>query len=78
MICSRCNNRTELRVCPQCRIVKNGNFTRNRFAEDMARKIFQEEEGSTAAQERAEEDVPEIRLPTYDDMGFPDYGLDRF
>ena len=50
MICSRCNIRTELRVCPQCRIVKNGNFTRNRFAEDMARKIFQEEEGSTAAQ----------------------------
>ena len=78
MICSRCNIRTELRVCPQCRIVKNGNFTRNRFAEDLARKIFQEEEGSTAAQERAEEDVPEIRLPTYDDMGFPDYGLDRF
>ena len=78
MICSRCNNRTELRVCPQCRIVKNGNFSRNRFAEDLARKIFQEEEGSTAAQERAKEDVPEIRLPTYDDMGFPDYGLDRF
>ena len=78
MICSRCNIRTELRVCPQCRIVKNGNFSRNRFAEDLARKIFQEEEGSTAAQERAEEDVPEIRLPTYDDMGFPDYGLDRF
>ena len=26
----------------------------------------------------AEEDVPEMRLPTYDDMGFPDYGLDRF
>ena len=25
-----------------------------------------------------EDDVPEMRLPTYDDMGFPDYGLDRF
>ena len=80
MICSRCNNRPELRVCPQCRVNKKGNFTRNRFAEDVARKIFQEEAGSTlvGAQERAEEDVPEIRLPQYDEMGFPDHGLDRF
>ena len=80
MICSRCNNRPELRVCPQCRVVKNGNFSRNRFAEELSRKIYQEEAGSTgvAAQERAEVDVPEIRLPVYDDMGFPDYGFDRF
>ena len=80
MICSRCNNRPELRVCPQCRVVKNGNFSRNRFAEELSRKIYQEEAGSTgvAAQERAEVDVPEIRLPEDDDMGFPDYGFDRF
>ena len=80
MICSNCNNRPELRVCPQCRVYKKGQFSRNRFAEDLARKIFNEEAGSplVAAQERAEEDVPEIRLPTYDEMGFPDYGLDRF
>ena len=80
MICSRCKNRPELRVCPQCRVEKRGNFSRNRFAEDLARKIFLEEAGSTlvAAQESAEEDVPDIRLPQYDEMGFPDYGLDRF
>ena len=80
MICSRCKNRPELRVCPQCRVEKRGNFSRNRFAEDLARKIFLEEAGSTlvAAQESAEEDVPDIRLPQYYEMGFPDHGLDRF
>ena len=25
-----------------------------------------------------EVDGPEMRLPRYDDMGFPDYGLDSF
>ena len=46
--------------------------------------MFPEEAGykEVAVQEMeviaAEEDVPEMRLPTYDDMGFPDYGLDRF
>ena len=67
-------------MCLQCRVVKNGNFSRNRFAEELSRKIFQEEAGSTevAAQERADEDVPEIRFPIYDDMMFPDYGFERF
>ena len=84
MICSNCKIRPELRVCPQCRVVKNRNFSRNRILEELSRKMFPEEAGykEVAVQEMeviaAEEDVPEMRLPSYDDMGFPDYGLDRF
>ena len=70
-------------MCPQCRVVKKDNFSRNRLLEELARKMFPEDAVKTvvAAQEieefEDEDDVPEMRLPTYDDMGFPDYGLDR-
>ena len=44
------------------------------FPEDAEKTVV-------AAQEIVEfenkDDVPKMRLPTYDDMGFPDYGLDR-
>ena len=78
-----CKTRPELRNCPQCRVVKRNNFSRNRLLEELARKLFPEDAEKTlvAAQEivqvENEDDVPEMRLPTYDDMGFPDYGLDR-
>ena len=84
VICWSCKIRPELKGCPQCRVVKYRNFSRNRILEEVSRKMFSEEAGNkvVAAQEMeviaAEEDVPEMRLPTYDDMGFPDYGLDRF
>ena len=71
-------------MCPQCRVVKKEKFGRNRLLEELARKIFGEDAVSTVVDDQEEEeleeedDVPGIRLPTYDDMGFPDYGLDRF
>ena len=71
-------------MCPQSRVVKKDNFSRNRLLEELARKMFPEDAVKTvvAAQEieefEDEADVPEMRLPRYDDMGFPDYGLDSF
>ena len=62
--------RPELRVYPHCRLVENRNFLRNRILKELSRKMIPEEAGNkeVAAQEReviaAEEDVPEIRLPT--------------
>ena len=70
-------------MCPQCRVVKKDNFSRNRLLEELSRKMFPEDavNNIVEAQEievfEDEDDVPEMRLPTYDDMGFPDYGLDR-
>ena len=59
-------------VCPQCRIVKKGNFSRNRVLEDISRKLLPEVAGfdETTTQESIEVaanvEVPEVRLPTYD------------
>ena len=59
-------------VCPQCRIVKKGNFSRNRVLEDISRKLLPEVAGfdETTTQESnevaANVEVPEVRLPTYD------------
>ena len=93
MICGSCIDRPEVGVCPQCRIVLTGKLSRNRVLENIARKIFPKEtvidhvtsqEGidEVTAQETdevaASENVPRVRLPTYDSMGFPDYGLDRY
>ena len=70
-------------MCPQCRVVKKEKFARNRLLEELARKIFPEDAVKTVVEAKEteevedEDDVPGIRLPTYDDMGFPDYGLDR-
>ena len=71
-------------MCPQCRIRKKEKFGRNRLPEELARKIFGEDAVNTVEEDQEKEeledehDVPGIGLPTYDDMGFPDYGLDRF
>ena len=71
-------------MCPQCRVVKKENFCRNRLLEELGRKIFPEDAVKTVVEAKEkeevedEDDVPGIRLPTYDDMGFPDYGLDSF
>ena len=74
-------------ACPQCRLAWNGNRSRNRVLEKISRKIFPnepEEPGhfEDTAQEKEDVvgsvDVPEVRFPTYDEMGFPDNGLDRF
>ena len=52
--------------------------------EELARKIFGEDAVNSVVEDQEkeevedEDDVPGIGLPTYDDMGFPDYGLDRF
>ena len=79
-----CKTRPELRNCPQCRVVKRNNFSRNRLLEELARKIFGEDAVNTVVEDQEkeeledEDDVPGIGLPTYDDMGFPDYGLDIF
>ena len=59
-------------VCPQCRIVKKGNFSRNRVLEDISRKLLPKVAGfdETTTQESIEVaeyvEVPEVRLPTYD------------
>ena len=59
-------------VCPQCRIVKKGNFSRNRVLEDISRKVLPEVAGfdETTTQESIEVtanvEAPEVRLPTYD------------
>ena len=91
MICGSCIDRPEVEVCPQCRIVLTGKLSRNRVLENIARKIFPEEtvidhvttqEGidEVTAQETneiaASENVPRVRLPTYDYMGFPYYGYE--
>ena len=69
-------------ACPQCRLAWNGNRSRNRVLEKISRKIFPNENEETGNEKDvvSEEDVPEVRLPLpiYDDMGFPDHGLDRF
>ena len=50
--------------------------------EKISRKISPNENEETGNEKVvvSEEDVPEVRLPLpiYDDMGFPDHGLDRF
>ena len=71
-------------VCPQCRIVKKGNFSRNRVLEDISRKLFPEvaEIDETTAQESnevaAKVEVPEVRLPTYDIGILPTMSLPGF
>ena len=69
-------------MCPQCRVVWNGNYSRNRVLEKISRKMFPNETEETGNERivASEEDVPEVPLhyPIYDDMGFPDYGLHRF
>lgn len=62
-------------MCPQCRIVNNENFSRNRVLEDISRKLFPEVSGIVdATAEVSNEvapmvvDVPGVRLPTYEDM----------
>ena len=71
-------------MCPQCRVVKKDKFSRNRVLEELGRKLFPDDAVKTVVEEEEkeeledEDDDPGIRLPTYDDMGFPDYELDRF
>ena len=62
-------------VCPQCRIGKKGNFSRNRVLEDISRKLFPEVSGIDDATAQVSNKVapmvvdgPGVRLPTYDDM----------
>ena len=69
-------------MCPQCRIVWKGNLSRNRVLETISRKLFPNEPENTGNEQDvvSEKDVPEVplRYPIYDDMGFPDYGLDMY
>ena len=71
-------------MCPQCRVVKKEKFSRNRVLEELGRRLFPDDAGKTAVEVEEKEDLededddPGIRLPTYDDMGFPDYNLYRF
>ena len=71
-------------VCPQCRIGKKGNFSRNRVLEDISRKLFPEVAGidETTAQDSnevaANVEVPEVRLPTYDIGILPTMSLPGF
>ena len=71
-------------VCPQCRIVKKGNFSRNRVLEDISRKLLPEVAGfdETTTQESIEVaanvEVPEVRLPTYDIGILPTMSLPGF
>ena len=62
-------------MCPQCRIVNNENFSRNRVLEDISRKLFPEVSGIDDATAQVSNEVapmvvdgPGVRLPTYDDM----------
>ena len=74
VICGKCRARTEIELCPQCRIVKNNNFSRSRLLEVISRMIFPEVTGRdevTARKDKefaAKVEVPEVCLPTYDDM----------
>ena len=71
-------------VCPQCRIGKKGNFSRNRVLEDISRKLFPEVAGidETTAQESNEVAaklyIPEVCLPTYAIGRFPTMSLPGF
>ena len=71
-------------VCPQCRIGKKGNFSRNRVLEDISRKLFPEVAGidETTAQDSKEVaanvEVLEVRLPTYDIGILPTMSLPGF
>jgi len=82
VICGTCIRRPEVGVCPQCRIVWKGNLSRNRVLETISRKLFPNEPVNTGNEQDvvSEKDVPEVplRYPIYDDMGFPDYGLDMY
>ena len=42
VICWSCKVRPELKGCPQCRVVKYRNFSRNRILEELSRKMFPE------------------------------------
>ena len=42
VICWSCKIRPELKGCPQCRVVKYRNFSRNRILEELSRKLFTE------------------------------------
>ena len=42
VICWSCKIRPELKGCPQCRVVKYRNFSRNRILEELSRKMFPE------------------------------------
>ena len=69
-------------MCPQCRVVWKGNLSRNRVLETISRKLFPNENEEIGNEEDvfSLKDVPEVplRYPIYDDMGFPDYGLNRY
>ena len=71
-------------VCPQCRIGKKGNFSRNRVLEDISRELFPEVAGidETTAQDSKEVaanvEVLEVRLPTYDIGILPTMSLPGF
>ena len=43
-MCGDCANRPELEVCPQCRVPLDGQISRNRALEELARRTFPKEE----------------------------------
>ena len=43
-MCGDCANRPELEVCPQCRMPLDGQISRNRALEELARRTFPKEE----------------------------------
>ena len=43
-MCGDCANRPELKVCPQCRMPLDGQISRNRALEELARRTFPKEE----------------------------------
>jgi len=44
IMCGDCANRPELEVCPQCRMPLDGQISRNRALEELARRTFPKEE----------------------------------
>ena len=71
-------------MCPKRRVVKKEKFSMNRLLDELVRKLFPEDAVKNVVEDQEkegledEDDVNGIRLLTYDDMGFPDYELDRF
>ena len=43
-MCQYCADRSELTICPQCRVPLSGQMSRNRALEELARRTFPEEQ----------------------------------
>ena len=70
-MCGDCANRPELEVCPQCRMPLDGQISRNRALEELARRTFPKEEEESRKRRGESGSVPNNHQRTHSGRSRP-------